>query len=372
MKIVVAPDAFKGSLSAAQACAAIESGARRVFPDAEILSLPLADGGEGTLETLVEGASGFFKSTRAQNALGTPIEALWGILPDGRAVIEMARAAGLPLIEPQQRNALAASTYGVGQLIKAALDAGCREFLIGLGGSATTDGGAGALTALGARFRDKNEVVLRPGGASLAQLHSIDLQFLDARLQKSRFTLLCDVQNPLCGPQGAAHVYAPQRGASPADVEVLDAALSHFALVTSEKMGHDFSLEPGAGAAGGLGFGLMAFCGAKTRSGIEVVLEAVDFEAKLRGADLVLTGEGAIDLQTLSGKVIAGVCGAAKAQSVPVVAFTGKIALSDAQLEELGLQSAFSICQPPNSLNFCLKNAAVLLEHAVKQVLALC
>ncbi len=371
MKIVCAPDSFKGSLSALQVCHALQNGARRVFPGAEFELCPLADGGEGTLEALVQSAGGFFKTERVQNPLGAPIEAKWGILPDGKAVIEMAQASGLTLIAPEQRDARSASTFGVGQLIKAALRAGCREILVGIGGSATTDGGAGALSALGAHFRDENDVVLPPGGASLARLATIDLRFVEPKLERAQITLLCDVTNPLCGDFGAARVYGPQKGASSEDVEVLDAALLHFAQIAAQKLGFDFANQSGAGAAGGLAFGLMAFCGAKARSGIEVVLEAANFEEKLRGANLVLTGEGAVDAQTLAGKAVAGVCRAARLQNVPVVAFGGKVDLSGAQMDELGLESAFSIADGPRELDFCIANAATLLENATERALRL-
>lgn len=371
MKIILAPDSFKGSLSAPQVCAALQNGAARVFPDAQFVALPLADGGEGTLDCLVQCAGGWLKTVRVRNPLGESIEANWGILPDGKAVIETARASGLTLIAPEQRDALRASTYGVGQLIKAALDAGCREIWLGLGGSATTDGGAGALAALGARFRDANEVVLPPGGAALARLQTVDLKFLHPKLAKAQITLLCDVSNPLCGPSGAARVFGPQKGATPAQVEALDAALARFADVAAASTGRNARDESGAGAAGGLAFGLMSFCGAQVRSGIEAVLEASDFAEHLRGADLVLTGEGALDAQTLRGKVVAGVCCAARAQGVPVIAFGGAVELSGAQLDELGLLSAFSVCDGPRELAFCLENAAALLANAAERALRL-
>ncbi|PQV64224.1 glycerate kinase [Abditibacterium utsteinense] len=367
MKIVIAPDSFKGSLSAPQVCEALQNGARRVFPDAQFEICPLADGGEGTLDVLVQNAGGFFKTTRVQNPLGESIEAQWGILPDGRAVIEMAHASGLTLISPEKRDAKNASTFGTGQLIRAALGAGCREILVCIGGSATTDGGAGAMAALGAIFRDEHDVVLRRGGADLRRLHSIDLRFLEPKLQKAQITVLCDVSNPLCGENGAARVYGPQKGATSEDVEILDSALGNFARVCHKKCGEDFSNRSGAGAAGGLGFGLMIFCGASARSGIEVVLEAANFEERLRGADLVLTGEGALDSQTLRGKVVAGVCRAAKPQKIKVVAFGGKVDLSGAQMDELGLQSAFSLVDGPRDLNSCLEDAAPLLENAVER-----
>ncbi len=371
MKILLAPDSFKGSLSALQVCAALQAGALRVCPDAEFELCPLADGGEGTLDALVQSAGGFFKVERVQNPRGESVEARWGILPDGKAVIEMAQAAGLSLIAPQNRDTATASTYGVGQLIKAALRAGCREILVALGGSATTDGGAGALAALGAYLRDERDVILPPGGAALSRLASIDLKWLDPKLARANFSLLCDVTNPLCGENGAAQIYAPQKGADAADALRLDAALLHFSRLAREKTGADCALLPGAGAAGGLAFGLMAFCGAQVQSGIEAVMEAADFAAKLRGADLVLTGEGALDAQTLRGKVVAGVGRAAKLQGVPVLAFGGRVQLSGAELDELGVLSAFSLADGPRDLAFCIENAAPLLTDATERALRL-
>jgi glycerate kinase len=365
VKIVLAPDSFKGSLSALAACQALQNGAARAFPGATFEWCPLADGGEGTLEALIAATGGFTKTLPVRGPLGEDVEANWGILPDGKGVIEMAQASGLTLSTPERRDALAATTWGTGQLIKAALVAGCREILVGLGGSATTDGGAGALSALGAIFRDRHQVVLRPGGAALAGLESIDLRYFNERLSRASLTLLCDVTNPLCGPHGAARIYGPQKGASPEDVEVLDGALARFALV-AQKMGHDVAQIPGAGAAGGLAFGLMAFAKAQVRSGIEVVLEASGFAAKLEGADMVLTGEGSLDTQTLQGKTIAGVCHAARAAGVPVVAFGGRVELSSDALQELGLQDAFAIADPTRELSYNMEHAAELLETAVE------
>jgi glycerate kinase len=368
MKIVIAPDSFKGSLTAVQAATAIQNGAARVFPNATFELCPLADGGEGTLDALLSATGGFSKTVRVRGPLGESVEARWGILPDGKGVIEMAQASGLPLVPPEKRDAKAASTFGTGQLISAALTANCREILVALGGSATTDGGAGALAALGVRFRDAREVVLWEGGAALSRLHTVDLRFFDERLKKVSFTLLCDVTNPLCGPDGAASIYGPQKGASSEDVKVLDAALHNFAQVTSRTIGRNLSNQPGAGAAGGLGFGLMAYCGATARAGVEVIIEAAGFEQKLEGADLVLTGEGSIDAQTMNGKVVAGVCHAAR---VPVVAFGGRMELSREQMDALNLHSAFAIADEERGLEYSLTHAAELLEIAVERSLRL-
>lgn len=369
MKIVVAPDSFKGSLSAVEVCGALKTGAQRVFPDAEFVEIPLADGGEGTLNALIAGAGGQQKVAAVRGPLGTSVEARWGILPDGRAVIEMAQASGLDLVAPAKRNALEASSYGTGQLIKAALDAGCREIILGIGGSATTDGGMGALSALGLSARDNRNCALRPGGVALTELNQLDLKWFDARIAKTKFTVLCDVTNPLYGPDGAAHIYAAQKGASADDILKLDAALRHYADRVAIHIAHDYSSHAGAGAAGGIGFGMLSFCNAEMRSGIDVVLESAQFAEKIKGANLILTGEGALDSQTLNGKTVAGACRKARQAAVPIVAFGGAVRLSSAQMDELGLLSAFSLVDGPRNLEFCLQNGRSLLSDSVERVL---
>ncbi len=371
MRIALAPDSFKGSLSAPEVCRALQNGAARVFPGAHFVSIPLADGGEGTLDALVVGAGGRFKTCVVRGPLGAAVEARWGILPDGRAVIEMAEASGLGLIEATKRDALAASSHGTGQLIRAALDAGCRSIALAIGDSATTDGGLGALNALGLYARDDRERALKPGGAGLAALASLDAKFLDARLQKTEIAVLCDVDNPLCGPRGAAHVYAAQKGASEQQVEQLDAALRHYAMIAARWAGADYSDRAGAGAAGGLGFGLLTFCKAHLQAGAEVVLEALGFTDRIAGCDLILTGEGAIDAQTLNGKTIAGVCQIARQSRVPVIAIGGAVKLSGAQMDELGLLTAFSLANEPSDLNYCLRNAADLVALSTERALRL-
>ena len=375
MHILLAPDSFKGSLYAFQVCQALEVGARRVFPAAEFTSVALADGGEGTLDALLVSAGGRRLTAQVTGPLGDPVSADWGVLSDGRAVIEMAAASGLTLVDADHRDALRATSRGTGELIQAALDFGCRDFLICVGGSATTDGGSGALSALGAFFRNDRYVLLPPGGGELHRLSSVDIRFLDPRLAKSRFTVLSDVTNPLTGPTGAAHVYGPQKGADPAAVELLDQGLVRLARVTGQALGNDYRDRPGAGAAGGMGFGLMAFLKAELKSGIDVVLEAADLAGKLETADLVLTGEGSLDSQTLSGKTIAGVARHARAakggRGVPVIAFGGAVALTGAQMDELGLLTAFPISDGPRSLQYCLENAPDLLAKAVERGLRL-
>ena len=371
MKIVLAPDSFKGSMTAAQVCRALEAGVHRVLPDAQIISLPVADGGEGTLETLMTVTNGTSKSVVVRGPLGVPVKAQWGILPDGRGVIEMAQASGLGLVTTQLGAASRASSYGTGQLIKTALDAGCREILLAIGGSATTDGGIGALTALGLRAFDERNRVLEPGGAALANLARIETKFFDPRLDKTRFTILCDVTNPLHGQTGAAHVYGPQKGASATDVVRLDEALEHYADVVTAITGKDRRNMAGAGAAGGLGFGILSFCEADLQAGIEVVLRATRFDEVAEGASLILTGEGALDSQTLEGKAVAGVCRAAKRNGIQVVAFGGTVSLNGAEMDQLGVSSCFSLTDGPRDLEYCVAKGASLLADSVERALRL-
>lgn len=345
--------------------------ALRVFPDAGIEPVPLADGGEGTLDALLLGEGGLRKTGWVRGPLDEDAEASWGILPDGTAVIELAQTAGLGLVAAEKRDAVRASTWGVGQQILAALGVGARRFWIGLGGSATTDGGTGLLSALGARFFDARDRVLPLGGGDLERLERIDLRFLDSRLARCEFVALADVSNPLCGANGAALVFAPQKSASLEQVELLERGLNRLAEVAAARLERDLREQPGAGAAGGTGFGLMAFLGASLRSGIDAVLEAALFDEKLAGADLVLSGEGSLDAQTLGGKTVSGVCRAARRAGVPVVALAGRVALSAAQLDELGLQSAFSIVDGPRDLDWCLLHATELLESATERALRL-
>lgn len=376
MQIIIAPDSLKGSLSAESACLALQRGAERALGDAVCcLCIPLADGGEGTVAALVRGAGGGLKTVTVRGPLGDGVVAQWAILEDGSAIVEMAQASGLTLIAPQNRDAKRASSYGTGEIIRNALDAGCRKLLIGIGGSSTTDGGAGALQALGARFFDCEGDEILPGGAALIHLAGIDISGLDSRLKDCEITVLCDVSNPLCGPRGAAPIYGPQKGASADEVQLLDAALSRFADVTAQTLHRDLREFPGAGAAGGMGFGLLSFLGAQLRPGIEVVLEATRFREKLEDADLVLTAEGALDEQTLNGKAVAGVANAAKqaknGAGVPVIAFGGAVKLSGAQLDELGVLSAFALPDAPLDLKESMARADDLLAGAAERALRL-
>ena len=369
---LLAPDSFKGSLSAIEVCAAMQRGIQRAKPNSTVQPIPLADGGEGTLEAICRARSDAkLYQARVQNPLGQIIDAQWARLDDKTALIEMAQSSGLTLIAPAQRDALRASSFGLGQTIKAALEANCRHLLIGIGGSASSDGGAGMLSALGARFLNADGQELGNGGAALNQLSTLDLSQLDARLKECRIEVLCDVSNPLCGTQGAAQVFAPQKGALPAQVQVLAAGLERWAQIAHQKLGRDNSDAAGAGAAGGVGFALLAFAGAQLVPGIERVLDIANFDAHLERAACVLSGEGSLDAQTLNGKTLAGVCRRAQSAGVPVLAFAGRVQLSGTQLDELGLLSAFSLANGALSLQECVDNAGELLSDCVERAVRL-
>ncbi|MGF7034891.1 glycerate kinase [Paenibacillus mucilaginosus] len=365
MRIIAAPDSYKGSLSAVAASAAMERGIRSVFPDAEVVKVPIADGGEGTVEALVAATGGTLMYERVAGPLGRPVDACWGILGDGATgVIEMAAASGLMLVPAEERNPLITSTYGTGQLIKAALDRGLRRLIIGLGGSATNDGGAGMTQALGARLLASNGEELPPGGAALSELHTMDLSRLDPRLAGTEISAACDVDNPLCGPRGASAVYGPQKGATPAMVERLDAALRHYAAVAEGATGRDAADDPGAGAAGGLGAGLLYFTNARLRPGIRLVLDAAGFDRIVQGADLVITGEGATDYQTAYGKAPVGVAAIAGEAGVPTVCLSGSLGTGADEVLNHGVDGLMSIVPRPMELSACMAEAEELLEAA--------
>jgi len=370
MKIIIAPDSFKGSVSARELCAAVKKGILRILPDARVVELPLADGGEGTMENLIYATQGKKVAVQVTGPLGKPVNAAYGILGDGKTVIiEMAQASGLPLLSPEERNPLIATSYGTGELIAHALDAGYRRFIIGLGGSATNDGGAGMLEALGIRFYDKNGRPLERGGAALKQLHRLDAANLDPRIAEASFEVASDVSNPLCGPQGASYVFGPQKGATPEMVAELDAALYRYGECIRQERGIDVIHAPGAGAAGGMGAALLGFFNARMRSGIDMMLEAVDWPRHLAGTDLIITGEGKLDGQTLSGKVIAGVCRSARGQGIPVIALCGGMALSGEEMDRLGLNAAFSIVKGPCPLEEAVKRASDWAADQAEQIM---
>lgn len=326
MKIVIAPQAFKGSLSAVQAADAIADGARQVFPDAEMVHVPVADGGDGTLDALINATKGTFHTATVSGPLGQPVSARWGVLGDGiTAVVEAAQACGLTLLPVGDRNPLKTSTYGVGELIGHALGAGYRRIIIGLGGSSTNDGAAGLVMALGDRLLDAKGSGLSPGGEALLDLRHIDLSGMDPHLQDTEIIIATDVTNPLCGPEGAAATFGPQKGATPGDVAVLDAALAHLAGIIKSDIGIDVLGIPGGGAAGGMGAGLVAFLGARIEWGADIVCDAVGLDEHLDDADLVITGEGQLDWQTAYNKAPVTVARRASAWSVPVLGVSGSL-----------------------------------------------
>jgi glycerate kinase len=369
MRILVAPDSFKGSLSALGAAQAMARGILSVFPDASVTRLPIADGGEGTVEALVAATGGELRSATVTGPMGAPVTAVWGILGDGlTAVIEMAAASGLPLVHPEVRDPRKATSFGTGELMRAALDLGLRRMILGLGGSASNDGGAGMAQALGARFLDRNGRPLPRGGGALARLERIDLGPLDPRLAQCAILAACDVDNPLCGPNGASAVFGPQKGASAPVVAQLDAALDHFSRLAAQATGREVANQPGAGAAGGLGAGLLYFTGARLRPGIEIVLEAVGFSDRMATTDLVVTGEGRTDAQTAMGKAPLGVARAAAPFGVPVVCLSGALAPGSEALLGQGLAALMAIVPGPMTLEACMNSAAELTEAAAARM----
>jgi glycerate kinase len=370
VKIVIAPDSFKGSLSAVEAAVAMSEGAKEVFSEAEIVEVPVGDGGEGTVAAMVGATGGRLVQVGVTGPLGEPVEAAYGILGDGRtAVIEMAAASGLGLVPPERRDARRTTSFGTGELIRAALAGGVERMIIGIGGSATNDAGAGAMTALGARFLDRNGAELPPGGAALAQLERIDLACFQRLPAGTEVVIASDVTNPLCGPSGASAIYGPQKGAGSEDVAALDAALERWAAVVVRDLGMDVRDVPGAGAAGGLGAALRAFLGARMERGVELVLDGVDFDRWLEGADLTLTGEGKIDAQTVFGKTIAGVGARCRARKIPVFAFAGWLGDDLPDLRDLGIVGVTCILPRPMSTEEAMRDAAALLCSTVSRAL---
>ncbi len=372
MKIVVAPDKFKGSLSAVEAAMAIEAGIRRVDVDAQVELVPMADGGEGTVETLLSAMGGSTKVTTVTGPLGAPIEAAWGLIDgpktESTAVIGMSAASGLKLVAGVNE-ALKTTTYGTGELIKAALDHGCRRIILGIGGSATTDGGAGAAEALGVRFFDSQGRRLERGGGALGDLALIDTSGLDQRLQAVEVKVACDVDNPLYGPHGAAHVYGPQKGATMTEILRLDEGLRRLAAAIKNDLGLDIAKTAGSGAAGGLGGGLMAFAGARLAPGVELISEAVGLRDRMTTAVLVITGEGQIDAQTKRGKVPAGVARLATEVGVPTVAIAGTIGPGAEEVYGSGLAAIEPICTRPMTFKEATEQAAILVERAAERLL---
>ena len=370
MNILIASDSFKGSLNTFEAASRIQEGVLRVYPDAQFEQIPVADGGEGTVDAILSSRQGSVHFIEADGPLGRPVRAKFGILSGGdEAIIEMAAASGLPLILPEQCNIFQASTYGTGQLILAALDHGCKRIYIGIGGSATNDGGAGMLQALGVSLLDGQGNELEHGCAALGRLRKIDLSGLDRRIRETALIAMCDVDNPLCGPQGASAVYGPQKGARPEDIPELNHCLANFADIAQKTLAKDLRNLPGAGAAGGLGWGLMAFLNAKRVPGIHAILDITCFEEKLRHTNMVITGEGSIDNQSIRGKVIDGIARRAREAGVPVIAIAGGLSKDSISVYASGVSAMEACVCRPMQLTEAMTDAHALLADAAERVM---
>lgn len=367
MKIVIAPDSFKESMTALEAAKSIEKGMKAVFPDAEYQLLPMADGGEGTVQSLVDATGGTIRERSVTGPLGETVQAFFGILGNGKtAVIEMAAASGLHLVEPAKRNPLLTTSRGTGELIRAALDEGVSHIIVGIGGSATNDGGVGMMQALGGKFLDEKGEEIGPGGGALSAIKSIDLSLLDSRLDSVKLEVACDVTNPLTGPTGASAIFGPQKGATPEVVRTLDGNLAHLASITIG--GSEVASIAGTGAAGGLGFALLAFLKAELNRGIDIVLKAVNFSEKVKDASLVITGEGRIDGQTIYGKTPIGVAKSAKVYGIPVIGIAGSLTEDSTVVYEHGIDALFSIVPGIIELNEAFSQAPRLLERASRNM----
>jgi len=374
MQIVLAPDSFKNSLSANDVCLAMELGIKKVVPTAKIRKIPMADGGEGTVQALVASTGGTLKKAKVTGPLGQPVTATFGILGDGKtAVIEMAEASGLPLVPPDKRNPLKTTTYGTGQLILEALKSGCQKFIIGIGGSATTDCGTGMAQALGIRFyrHDGSEIKDYMCGELMGKVAKIDLADVPSLLKDSVIVAACDVENPLLGEHGVVMVYSRQKGATDEQLQILENNMAHIIGIIEKTIGKQIRHIPGSGAAGGLGAGLIAFANATLKPGIQIVLDACRFSKRIWGASLILTGEGKIDFQTAYGKTISGVLQEASRQSIPVIAIAGSIEEGAENLYQLGLTSMFSICSGPISLQEAMGKTSHLIETTTERIIRL-
>jgi glycerate kinase len=368
MKIVVASDSFKGCLSSLEVALGVERGIRRALPDAEVARVPVADGGEGTVAALVTARAGLTVGVPVHDPLMRQVSAEYGVLPDGTAVIEMASASGLPLLAAGERNPLITSTYGTGELILAALRRGCRRMIVGIGGSATNDGGAGMLRALGVKFYDAGGGELAEGGGELSRLASIDLSGMERGLAECEFLVACDVTNPLCGARGASRVYGPQKGATPPMVELLDRALAHYALIVKQATGREVAALPGAGAAGGLGAALLGFLPAEFRSGAELVIGETGLREKLAGADLLITGDGKMDGQSKFGKAAYGIMRAGREAGVPVLGIVGMLAANREEVLRDGFAAVFSLRDEVATVEESMARAGELLESVAGRV----
>lgn len=374
MKVVIAVDSFKGSLSSMEAGRAARAGILAARPDASVTIKPLADGGEGTADALIEGLGGSKIDITVTGPMGQPVQACYGYLDaSSTAVIEMAAAAGITLVAPEERNPLIASTYGVGEMILDAAARGCRDFIIGIGGSVTNDGGIGMLKALGFRFLDKDGRDAGEGGQALGKIMSVDTGGRNPLLTGCRFQVACDVTNPLCGKNGATYIYGPQKGVTEDLLEQLDADMAHYAAVTAEALGSGHAVAKGAGAAGGLGFAFLSYLGAVLTPGVDLILDAVGLREELADADIVVTGEGRLDAQTAMGKAPAGVARLAKAYGIKVIAFAGSVAKGASACNEAGIDAFFPVIRGVTTLEEAMKpdTARENMTAAVEQVFRL-
>ncbi len=371
MKIVIAPDSYKESLSALDVATAIESGFREIFPTAEYVKLPVADGGEGTVEAMVAATRGRIVSVTVKGPLGEQVDGFYGLSGDEKsAFIEMAAVSGLELVPPAQRDPLVTTSWGTGELIRHALDAGVKHIIIGIGGSATNDGGAGMVQALGAKLLDNEDQQIGPGGAALETLIKIDIRELDKRLAECRIEVACDVTNPLTGKEGASAIFGPQKGATPKMIARLDQALGHYAKLIARDLDQDVLNLAGGGAAGGMGAALYAFCGAELRQGIEIVTDALSLDTHVADADLVITGEGRIDSQTVHGKVPVGVARVAKRYNVPVIGIAGSLTADVGVVHDHGIDAVFSVLYKICTLEDALANAGENVRMTARNVAA--
>ncbi|WP_371973161.1 glycerate kinase [Lelliottia nimipressuralis] len=371
MKIVIAPDSYKESLSALEVATAIEQGFREIFPDAHYVKLPVADGGEGTVEAMVAATQGGIIKVRVTGPLGENVEGFYGLSGDEQsAFIEMAAASGLEMVAPSLRNPLKTTSWGTGELIRHALDAGVKHIIIGIGGSATNDGGAGMVQALGAKLLDAEDNPIGMGGGELEKLARIDISELDTRLANCRIEVACDVTNPLTGKEGASAVFGPQKGATPEMIARLDDSLAHYAKIIARDLDIDVLNLEGGGAAGGMGAALYAFCGAELRQGIEIVTDALHLDNHVADADLVITGEGRIDSQTIHGKVPVGVAKVAKRYNKPVIGIAGSLTADVGVVHEHGIDAVFSVIYTVCTLEEALKNAEENVRMAARNIAA--
>ena len=369
MKILIAPQSYKGSISAIKVAEAIKQGALNIFPDIKSLIIPVADGGDGTLETLVESTNGTIHNSNATGPLGNSIPVIWGTLGDSKtAIIEMARISGLALVPQNKRNPYYTTSYGLGEIIKEALDLGYRKFIIGIGGSATNDGGAGMAQALGAKLTDENKKPIDLGGLALNEITKIDISGIDPRINESEILVACDFNNPLCGPNGASFIYGPQKGASPEMVKTLDDALYHFGSQLIRDTGINIMEIEGSGAAGGIGGGMVGFLNAKLKPGIEIVLDSLDFDKSLKNVDLVITGEGQIDFQTVFSKAPIGVAKHAKKYNIPVIAICGSLGENYQDVHSHGIDAVIPIIPKPMDLKNASDNAYELIKNTSEQI----